>query len=337
MPTADLLEFDAIVAPIAGDDPAGDPKDFFMLRRTLDECRTEHDPSQYPEGTPEHEQEKRDANWGKILQEARSALTSKCKHILYAVRICEALVMMHGFAGVRDGMKLCRRLVEDCWDRMYPKIEEPGDEAARIAQLNWLGDPISGAFYPTKVRKTPLFGALSWQSWKDGAGNFEAAVASATTEQCQLLVDDLEAARHELDSLVSVAESRSPNDVPELGEVSRALQDCLVLAQQGLQKKVGSGGGTGGEMMVAEGGGAVAAGGIPMGAGASREQIYEAVMRLADSLERIEPHSPVPALLKKIVGLGPMRFYELVAELTKDQRVLDFMKPPEEKPAESSW
>jgi len=326
MPSPDLVDFEALTAPIPGDDPAGDPKDFFLLRRTLDECRTEHDPSQYPEGTPEHEQEKRDANWNKIFQETKSALTGKCKHLLYAVRMTEALVMMNGFAGVRDSMKLLRLLVENAWDRLHPKNEEPGDEAARIAQLNWLGDPFSGAFYPTKIKKTPIFGSLSWQSWKDSAGDFEAAVNASSTEQCQLVVDDIQAAQTELQGLIAATEGHVPQEPPELGEVARALQDCLVLSQQGLQKKTGTGGA---EIALADGMPGAVVTGTPTGAGASREQIYEAINRLADTLERMEPHSPVPMLLKKIVTLGPMRFYDLVAELTRDQKVLDFMKPPE--------
>src|SRR5205085_11655440 len=115
----------------------------------------------YPPGTPEREQPGREANWARIIQDTKTALEGKCKHVLYAVRLAEALAVQSGFAGVRDGMKLLHLLFAECWDRMHPKVEEPGDEAARVAQINWLGDPGKGAFYPIKIRKTPMFGSMT--------------------------------------------------------------------------------------------------------------------------------------------------------------------------------
>src|SRR4051812_11061971 len=117
MPTVDLLDFAALTAPIPGDDPAGSLGEFYSVRRLLDEWRTSHDPEQYQEGTPEREQEGREPNWSKIVSETKSQLQGKCKHLLYSVRMCEALVMQSGFAGIRDGLKLVKLLFVDCWDR----------------------------------------------------------------------------------------------------------------------------------------------------------------------------------------------------------------------------
>src|ERR1700730_17801511 len=116
MPSPELLDFAALTGPIPGDDPAGNTGDFYTVRRFLDEARTSHDPEQYQQGSPEREQEKREPNWPKILQETKTNLTSKCKHLVYAVRMAEALVMHNGFPGVRDGIKLLRLLFADCWD-----------------------------------------------------------------------------------------------------------------------------------------------------------------------------------------------------------------------------
>jgi type VI secretion system protein ImpA len=334
MPSPDLLDFAALTAPIPGDDPAGNTGDFYNVRRLLDEARTAHDPAQFQKGSPEREQEKRDPNWNKIIQEAKSNLASKCKHLVYAVRMAEAMVMQNGFAGVRDSMKLLRMMFTDCWDRVYPKVEEPGDEAARVAQINWLGDPISGALYPTKIRKTPLMGAMSWQNWKDASGDFEAAVAAVPVEKVQLLVEDMEAALQELRELLTACEQRVPGESAELGEVSRALDDCLNLAKQALAKKGGvPGAAAGADGTAASADGAVA-GGVEIASvdpTAQRNAIYEQINQLADKLERIDSHSPVPWLLRKITKLGPMRFHKLVKLLTSNDNVLEFMKPEDEK------
>jgi hypothetical protein len=334
MPSSEVLDFAALTAPIPGEDPAGGTGDFYTVRRFLDEARTSHDPEQFPQGSPEREQEKREPNWPKIIQEAKSNLASKCKHLVYAVRLSEAMLMQNGFAGVRDSMKLLRLLFSDCWDRVYPKIEEAGDEAARIAQVNWLGDPLTGAMYPTKIRTTPLFGAMSWQSWKDAAGDFEGAVNAVPTEKVQLLVDDIEAASQEIRELVATCEQKVPDEPAELGEVSRALGDCLNLAKQALTKKGGPIGAMGADGAVITAEGEAGGGGIaiaPVDVTGQRTAIYEQINQLADKLERIDSHSPVPWLLRKIIKLGPMPFHKLVKLLTSNDNVLEFMKPEDEK------
>lgn len=334
MPSPELLDFAALTAPIPGDDPAGNTGDFYNVRRDLDEARTSHDPEQFKPGTPEREQPKRDPNWHKIISEAKSNLSSKCKHLVYAVRMTEALVMQNGFPGVRDSMKLLRLLFTDCWDRVYPKIEEPGDEAARIAQVNWLGDPISGALYPTKIRKTPLFGSMSWQNWKDATGDFEAAVAAVPAEKVQQLVEDIEAASQELRELLTACEQRVPNEPAELGEVSRALGDCLNLAKQALSKKGGAPGAVGGAEGAPAAGAEAAAGAAAIAVidpTAQRNAIYEQLNQLAEKLQKIDSHSPVPWLLRKITTLGPLPFHKLVELLTSKDNVLEFMTPEEKK------
>src|SRR3954463_10120496 len=100
MPTADLLDFDSLLAPIPGESPAGANLDY-ELRRKLDEYRTEFNPEQYPERSPEREQPPREANWPAVAEQTKAMLTRKSKHILYAARLAEALAMLHSFAGVR--------------------------------------------------------------------------------------------------------------------------------------------------------------------------------------------------------------------------------------------
>jgi type VI secretion system protein ImpA len=319
-----------LIAPIPGDNPAGANLDY-ELRRKLDEFRTEFDPAQYGEGSPEREQPKREANWAGVIEQTKSMLSKKSKHILYAARLAEAITMAHSFAGVRDGIKLLRLMFVECWDRMMPPIEEAGDEAARVAQVNWLGDPTSGAFFPTKIRKLAMFSSggtpLSWQSWKDGQGDFESGADAAPMERCQLLVDDISAAIEEVRSFDTVAQEKVPAEPPELGEVSRALNDCLVLARQALARKQGMDTGVPGEEGAAGSATPGAAGGTAQVA--NREGVYREIDRLAGLLERLEPHSPVPMLLRRAIRLGPLKFHELVAVLTKDEKVIDFLKAPD--------
>ena len=58
----------------------------------------------------------------------------------------------------------------------------------------------------------------------------------------------------------------------------------------------------------------------------SREAAYRQLEAAADMLARVEPHSPVPYLVKRAVQLKDIKFPDLVEQLTKDSNVLAFLK-----------
>jgi type VI secretion system protein ImpA len=98
------------------------------------------------------------------------------------------------------------------------------------------------------------------------------------------------------------------------------------------------------EIVRARGGDETAAGapagdGAPAAAGGpvtSRDAAYRQLAEVAAALERLEPHSPVPYLIRRAVELRALRFPELVEELTKDSTVLAFLKREVGGSAESS-
>ena len=56
---------------------------------------------------------------------------------------------------------------------------------------------------------------------------------------------------------------------------------------------------------------------------ASRADAYRMLNAAADMLQRIEPHSPVPYLVKRAVRLGELKFPELMRALVRENAVLD--------------
>ena len=79
-------------------------------------------------------------------------------------------------------------------------------------------------------------------------------------------------------------------------------------------------------------------GGFPAKAAVTREDIYRRLGELADQLERMEPHSPVPYLIRRAVEWGMLPFPLLMKELIREdyaQAILEMnrelgIKPPPE-------
>ena len=147
-----VLDFTILTAPLDGKQPAGVrlPHD---VRKKMEDARKEfethpEDPSQPP--IPKK------ADWSAIIKLASETLSRTSKDLLAAVRLVEALAKRDGFAGLRDGLKLLRLLVTDCWDRMHPIVEGPEDMDVRVGPFQWLTDAEGGAWFPSSVRMLPL-------------------------------------------------------------------------------------------------------------------------------------------------------------------------------------
>src|SRR5205085_11733819 len=161
MATSEVLNFTKLLAPIAGDKPAGidlraDPSsvsDFYVIRdarkaasdaeRRLDERKL--DPGNEPV-TPD---------WRPGRDRGTKALAAKSKDLEIAAYVIEALVRLEGFAGLRDGFRLARELVERFWDGLYPLPDEDG-VATRVAALTGLnGDNAEGTLI-NPIARVPI-------------------------------------------------------------------------------------------------------------------------------------------------------------------------------------
>jgi len=116
---------------------------------------------------------------------------------------------------------------------------------------------------------------------------------------------------------------RLNNNAPGMVGLRQALEEIYDLA-----KRL-AGGTAAADAPEAASGGSSFAGGAPGGGmpGAfqvnlssvsSREEAYRVIGQVADALERIEPHSPIPDLLRRAVELGRMPFRRLIKELVAD-------------------
>lgn len=328
-----LIDFKSLIAPISEDEPAGGGVPF-DVRERLEQARKEVNPDAFAPDDPLRPADFIKADWAGIIALAQETLRNTSKNLLVAARLVEALTKKHGFAGLRDGFHLMRLLVDICWDRLDPPLEDE-DMEVRAGPFNWLDDPDRGAVFPNTIRSVQVLAAdgnqFNWNDWQQSqsGGEMQATidkiVLTAPRDRCQAVVDNLTQAQQELRFLMQSLSEKMGPDAPGFTVVRPAISDCLKLAQGILQKKGPAGAAPdetpGTELAVSDGQGqtVVVAAKPRM---STREDIYEELAVAAAALERLEPHSPVPFLVRRAVELGALPFPLLMQELIRDANVL---------------
>lgn len=346
MASPPLLTFDALLDPIPGDNPAGDSVPF-TVRQQMEELRKEINPNDFDEDDPRRPPEFKRADWPGIVRLAQEVLKETSKDLLVSARLTEALARNHGFPGVRDGFHLMRLLVEQCWDRLNPTIED-GDLEVRAAPFAWLDDADRGARFPTTVRMVPLVfldeQTISWHQWKqlqDGKGDlsaddFEKAVLNTPRAHCQEVLEDLTAAQTEVGQLTEILSALLGEMAPSLLEVQQALADSATLANQILERKgpapqeeeaaaeeeTATAAAAEQDLGPATAAGPAAAAAKPVRRAQTREDIYRQLREAATLLQKMEPHSPIPYLIQKAVQWGSMPFPQLIRALIRDENII---------------
>ena len=139
------------------------------------------------------------------------------------------------------------------------------------------------------------------------------------------MFDDLTEAGQELDALAGELNGRMGQYAPSFTGLRQAVGECRSLAQQILQRKgpdVSSEGEAVGDEAAGEAGPAAGGGSFVGRQVASRVQVYQQLAQAAAMLQQLEPHSPIPYLIKRAVELGGLPFPELMRALISDSEVL---------------
>jgi type VI secretion system protein ImpA len=342
-PTVDV---DRLIAPVPGDDPAGKPVSF-VLRQKLDAARKSINPAEYAANDPLRPTEAKPADWPGIIDTCVTVLAEESKDLMIAARLTEALTKAHGFAGLRDGTTVLRRLVAEAWDRLTPPIED-GDLDVRAGQFSWLDDPDRGARFPASVRSVPLVNGddglpISWLDWKTAQSTpanpdiegdnpqaafqakFDKAVAGTDRAAVQDMVDALVAATAELDAAETILLDRMGDSAPGVGEWRKAMADALDMARRILEKKGPAPVSFEPSAEPAADAPAASANGTPTATAPrllTREDAYRQMATAAALLQQLEPHSPIPYMVQRAVALGSLPFPELMKVMIRDPSVV---------------
>src|SRR5262249_6410380 len=99
-------------------------------------------------------------DWRPIERNSITALGTKSKDLEITAFLIEALLRLHGFAGLRDGFRLARELTEKFWDNLFPMPDEEGLET-RLGGLIGLNGADSEGTLIAPIGRVPITDASS--------------------------------------------------------------------------------------------------------------------------------------------------------------------------------
>ena len=302
------------------------------------------------------------AAWKPVSELADKVTTDESKDLQIVSWWIEALLRMHGFAGLRDGFRLARELAEAFWDQLYPLPDDEGI-ATRVGPLAGLNGIESDGVLVNPLLNLPITAAGSQRAMslidfqqagdlekiqdpsrraqrvQDGAitlAAFQKAVAETPTEFFTELLEDVIACASEFDKLTVVLDEKcGDSQAPP----SSNIRNALTLVREQVEQFVHSRGALSGEPGASQPG-SVAAGGHSAslnghGPIATREDAFRSLMQVADFFRRTEPQSPIPYMLDQAVRWGKMPLAELLKEMLSesvpDSLRLVGIHPPETK------
>ncbi len=360
MASPQTLDFDSLVAPLPGENPAGEYVRYSGAYDAIQEARRADDA--LPQG--EWQRETKTADWRTVIGISSEVLTSKSKDLQIAVWLVEALVKSHGFPGLRDGFRLLRELHDRFWPSFYPAIE--GDDLEfRAGPLLWLNEKL-----PAYIRDIPVTegGAgenYSWHRWEEsravdnlgrqnpeamqaaiGEGKitgeqFDKAVQATPRAYYETLFDDLNQSQKECEQLGRIVDEKFGRDAPSLLAVKKAIEDCQAVIEGIVKKKreqdpsyrppkdsqeqAAAGAVTVG-LSQKEGAADRFAAGILSLEPQSREDAFRRLAAIADYLKKTEPLNPVAYLVERAVQWTKMPLEEWLGEVIRNEDVLGHLR-----------
>lgn len=372
MASVEVLDISELLAPIADDQPTGADlradwsptsvyyqiKDARAAARAV-ERQLMHDPEGAANTKPD---------WNPVLELGPRILRENSKDLEVAAWLIEGLTRRYGFAGLRDGFRLTRLLIEQYWDNLFPLPDEEDGLEARIAPLTGLnGDDGEGTLI-APIANIPLTAGTSvgpYSGWHyeqaaaldgiddpdrraqriaDGAVTLEMidqAVLETPPEFFRDLLEDIQQCEDEYALLCEVLDEKcGPSYAPPSSNIRNAIAAARETVERIARPVLGGGeealDESDDEQQEAAVDGAAAVSGGPRKI-TTRDDAFRTLLQVADFFRRTEPHTPVSYLLEQAVRWGKLPLPELLTELIPDESSRDHLfrlvgiRPPEQE------
>jgi len=352
-----------LLAPIAGENPAGENLQYAGL---YDEVRKERRADEDFAQGEWRKSDTKSANWNQVAKLTTEAISTSTKDLQAAAWLTEALVKLHGFTGLRTGLKLMRGLHERFWDHVYPEVDEDGFEG-RANSLAWLSTQLARSVKDVPITNAPgrsncsYFQLIESQEF-DIPENLDALDAQtqerinelkqrAATEGKTTSEDWRKAKQgtrrafyeethttlnecwEELQALDREMDEKFGRETPGLGELTKSLDEVRTQVEKLVkEKRILEPDEPGLEEQSQEtdnggqGNGEPSRFGSSSGPIKSRQDAFRRLAEVSEYFRRNEPHSPVSYLVERAVRWGRMPLESWLEDVIKEVGVLDNLR-----------
>lgn len=324
------LDLEELLAAVNEENPAGHPAAQDENYARIRHAREEEDAS-LPLGSWERELKR--ADWVAASELSARALAARSKDLQLAAWLFEALIGRTGLQAVAP----CLLLIDGLFLRFGVQLH-PQDTEHRINLLQWINHKLL-----PPLRRVPLTATggerdYGWNDWEQAYRNEQlraalgkkaeaeiegallaevgAALACSPQERIIFHMECLEAGLPALDALETTLAEQMPDDAPGFGAMRDLLERIEAMLQAESRRRGIHLAPVAQEMVTTGEGDESADAGEPgEGMMPDRREAYAALAHIAQILEHIEPHSPVPYLIRRAVAWGNLNTAQLYNEV----------------------
>jgi len=256
---------DDLLKPISEANPGGEDVRYKSVYEQLKEARRQEEDLSAGEWV--HETKR--ADWNLVLKLGQDVLAKQSKDLQVAAWLSEALVAKEGYRGLKQGLDLCRGMIEQFWDSMYPELEDD-DTELRSVPLQFITSRLD-----LPLRQWPLMkGGIDYLKWKESTTvptekeaeedsnkqnrrsmlvadgkttpeQVETALKETPVEAFAQLKQDLDASLESLNTLDTLAQEKFGEYAPGFGAMRETLEELqntarILFKQRGGEEPAGA-------------------------------------------------------------------------------------------------
>ncbi len=321
----------ALLAPVSADAPEGMPAAEDESYRRIRHEREEEDAS-LPLGAWERELKR--ANWVAASELSATALATRSKDLQLAAWLFEALIARSGFQALAPCLGLIDALLVQYGAALHPQNVEH-----RINLIVWIGQKLLPPLRRVAITATGSGRDYAWNDWEqaqrneqlraslgkqreaeiEGAtlGDVGAALACTSDERIVFLQACLTDGLAALQRLECTLDAQFGEEAPGLSAMRNLLERIeVVLVAEARRRGMSAPTAAPSEDVDFDtvDNGHVRVDDAVVGS-LGRREVYAALADIAHALETIEPHSPVPYLIRRAVAWGGLNTAQLYNEV----------------------
>lgn len=330
------FNLDALLQPVSSSEPAGSNIEYEPIYERIRQARIS-DPDFLPQD--EWSTEPRKADWMLVAKQSEEVLVKHSKDLQVVCWLVEAWTQLYQSAGLKGGLALLHRLIDDMWNSCWPALEEEGAEyrygillrldrdiSQQLLFKTWLNGPQSSLLWWQKVlsfehsgavaseEATEDYGMPAFMLWASKLDPLRVASVAAELDQCRqliALIEQVYAERHpQAEGRVFFQTDEMLDDLAAFfvrisEQSSERHEQVMMLNVLEPDSSVHSGQSAAEPQQVM-----------------SRDLAITQMLTIAHYFRQSEPSSPVPMLMERAARWANMPLSEWLVEMVGDERSL---------------